>query len=791
MLKTKEQSKPYSPMSTVEYGEFSPRSKREIHDILSSIRENSGKVQQQAITIDSEENSFRISIGDIVLASGGLQILCGGKKYTTVKSEIIPDEKLKGKAPTIYFLKFDPISDNSTISNYDMQIEKYSLKSSDNVIEAIITFQNLKKFGQILIRLDFINKIEGCSTGAYNRPCIDLFYTNKSNLSNILAFKTEEYPKPYSKFDFVESPIMLFNNDLDTLMIGPSENPHLFVAYAEKKDPTKHHLGIEGLVDLIPENFAFELLIVPGKGLVSSWLLFGDRFMMLHNRTQRTAAYGSVSQNYLGYSTMEGSAYFGRTEKDLDILQTLMLIKEEANLFEIPYLYYSLGTWFYPKKDGLLKWDANYEEIPGGTANLQETLQSGIIAAFSWFSFNTLYKTESNQWIDEVLMEKKKEIKRSLPLGSDVWTDIIETSKKWNCYTLEIEDLSEIFEFFTSFKKNVSLFIEFLKILCDVCIAHEFKIIVSKTPANFIPLFSMFSPIIQAVVCENYSYSCSCSEKITDALGASLYLWAFGIWPTKNAAFSMHKERQSGKKESRVPYPFDLLVSSLLSGAIALGDKAGAQNAELILQTCREDGLLLKPDRPLLPVELMLLDHNKPYIATTYSINSGKIWEYVLALKIDDNPSTECFYTLKDLGINGGTWVYYDYFDKLVIPIDSNTKLGGYGQYNQLKKKGDYHYGILAPVYTNGIAFIGLRDKFITVPNAVIQSVEEIADGLVIKGSYCPNKDFSLVIYSEKSPKSVTFNDTPIIAKWGEYYRTVTLTMWLTDSENFEIVFKV
>jgi hypothetical protein len=791
MLKTKKSEKSYSARRNVEYGELSPRSQLSIYEILASLSKSSDKIKNQAVTVDSEENSFRISIGDHILASGGVKILCGGKRYTTVLSEIVPAEKLKGKPPVVYLLKFEPMKVESKLLAEEAQVERYSLKSSDDVVDASITFQNLKKFGQIIVRLEFNKALEGTSTGNYETPCVELFYINRSNLSRVVTFVSDEYPKPTTLFDAVEGPIMFFNDNLETLIVGPMENPHLFFGYSEKRDPTKHHFGIEGLVERIPEKFVFELLFLPGKGIIKSWLEFGDRFLLLHERPHRNPAYGSVSQNYLGYSTMEGAAYYEKTEKELDILQTLMLVKEEANLLEIPYLYYALGTWFYPKKDGLLKWDANQEDIPGGITNLQESLQSGIISALSWFSFNNVYKTMSDKWIEEVVIEKKKETKRCLPLAPEVWEEILQTSKKWNCYVLQFEDLSEIWSFFSVLKKNVYLFKEFIQLLSDVCIKHEFKVIVSKTPVALIPFFSVYAPVIQAVSCENDSLMCACPEKHKKAITSSLLFWTFGLWPTKNAVFSMKTGHERSKNVSKVPEPLDMLISSLTGGAIALGDKVGSQNAEIILQACREDGLLLKPDRPLLPIELMFLSHNKPFISSTFTINSGNVWHYVLAMKIDDDLATDVYYTLNDLGINEGKWVYYDYFDKLVIPIEYDSKLCGYEHYNQLKKAGDYHYAVIAPIHSNGIAFVGLRDKFITVPSGVIQSIQEIADGLVIKGTYCLNKDFSVVFYSEHPPKSILFNGTPLMTKWGEYYKTVTLTMWLTDSEQFEIIFKI
>ena len=45
------------------------------------------------------------------------------------------------------------------------------------------------------------------------------------------------------------------------------------------------------------------------------------------------------------------------------------------------------------------------------------------------------------------------------------------------------------------------------------------------------------------------------------------------------------------------------LVSTLSTGPVGPADKVGLVNASLVLQTCRADGLLLKPAEPLAPMD--------------------------------------------------------------------------------------------------------------------------------------------------------------------------------------------
>jgi hypothetical protein len=748
---------------------------------------------ETTIPVDLDENTFKIVKDNVVLANCGFQILCGKNKYTTVKSEIVPVEKLKGKPPTIFLLTFQSIPSTSKTSQKDWSIEKYSLKSDDGVIDAIITFQNYKKLDQVNIRVDFVKEIDNISTGSYNKPCLEFFYTNESNLSNALTYSDSIPPSSQFSFDFTTAPVMLFNDDLDTLMIGGTENPHLFIAYTEKNSPTKHHFGVEGLLEKIPEGFAFELMLIHGKGIVNSWLQFGERYMIIHGRTQRTPQYGSVSQDYLGYSVMTGSTYYERSAEGLDMMQTLLMVKEEANLLEIPYLYYSLGSWFYPKNNGLIEWRAMENIFPGGMTALQEILQSGLVCAISWFSEGNIYRPLSENWIEGSIIKKKKEIKCLLPFDTAVWENVFQISRSWNCFILQFEELDEIWEIFPILKKEPYLFKDFLKIIADLCEKYKYKIIISKVPSAMLPVFASFNCFIQAVNSDEGYESClKCSGKLPDRLSSSLMFWSYGFWPSKSTVFSMpYRGTHELPPEKTRGFQLDVLISALSGSMIALGDAIGSQNSKIILQTCRDDGLLFKPERPLLPIDLMFIPNNKPYVCSTYSVNGGKQWHYVLSVLTDDNKNIERFITLQDLGIASGKWVYFDYFDKLVMSIDAETKLCGYGNYNGLNKYMDHHYAVIAPLYSNGVALIGLRDKYITAPSTVFQSIKETKESFVVKGKYSKNKDFTLLFYSEKKPVTVTFNGTPIIVKWGEFYKTMALTMWLTDSEDFTVEIKL
>ena len=89
--------------------------------------------------------------------------------------------------------------------------------------------------------------------------------------------------------------------------------------------------------------------------------------------------------------------------------------------------------------------------------------------------------------------------------------------------------------------------------------------------------------------------------------GVSAWFWAVGIWPFKDvfytnttskdgAANVPHSGYDKGRAEDQ-PWTH-AVVAALSGGGVAPGDVVGGSDVKLILQTCRSDGILLKPTSP-------------------------------------------------------------------------------------------------------------------------------------------------------------------------------------------------
>jgi hypothetical protein len=66
---------------------------------------------------------------------------------------------------------------------------------------------------------------------------------------------------------------------------------------------------------------------------------------------------------------------------------------------------------------------------------------------------------------------------------------------------------------------------------------------------------------------------------------------AVGLWPWADVFFSSELD--------------NLVVATLSAGPVGVGDPLGQTNAKNLFSAIRADGVLLKPDKPLLPIDAM------------------------------------------------------------------------------------------------------------------------------------------------------------------------------------------
>ena len=185
----------------------------------------------------------------------------------------------------------------------------------------------------------------------------------------------------------------------------------------------------------------------------------------------------------------------------------------------------------------------------------------------------------------------------------------------------------------------------------------------------------------------------------------------------------------------------DVIMSVFSTGPVSIGDGNGLTNVSRVMRTCMQDGRLLAPTRPMMPVDRTLwaapgvqVDKANPtvYTAST-TLVAGASWHFMLVV---DVPSGFVLNLTSDLypapaagtlfaarawtgsGCTDGQLAHDCGIAK--VHMDSNLTLRSPGTAGDDGKHSWAMY-MLAPV-TSGWAFLGELDKYVAVSAARVRS---------------------------------------------------------------------
>ena len=133
---------------------------------------------------------------------------------------------------------------------------------------------------------------------------------------------------------------------------------------------------------------------------------------------------------------------------------------------------------------------------------------------------------------------------------------------------------------------------------------------------------------------------------------------------------------------------------------VGVGDPLGAVDRADLLQAVRTDGVIVKPDAPIVPIDAVYLDDARgmarPMVAWTYSDHGGMRAAYVFAYS--RGTASAATFVPASLGLSGRVYVYNDFTGRGALLTAGQTFYatvhGG-------------SYDVVVPVGRSGIAFLG------------------------------------------------------------------------------------
>jgi len=199
----------------------------------------------------------------------------------------------------------------------------------------------------------------------------------------------------------------------------------------------------------------------------------------------------------------------------------------------------------------------------------------------------------------------------------------------------------------------------------------------------------------------------------------ALFYWALNILPFKDGFYSSTRKQVGGQTVGPEKHPDRAALMATLSAAM-VGPMDGIYllNASRVMTTCRADGLVLKPDRPLTPPDACFLAGNPTcFVYQTYSDVQGLGRVQYYYNDNGDAPMLSAEVALPDPSRHA---LYNWYSRELSALKTSNVLAAGY--------EGHLYASVLPIV--NGWAFVGEVDKYVVASGLRFPHVEATTSAL-------------------------------------------------------------
>lgn len=610
-----------------------------------------------------------------------------------------------------------------------------------------------------VIEHQFPNELTDISTGDWAVPA----YEHASILldekyANQLNFMMTPMMPPYMKPLASNGPIILWSDRFETMVFSPL---NAFGSSWMKAENGKLRYGMHGDTDRVPAGTVQRFLIVEGEGVNHTVQCWG-RLMRRDSGVAAPDRYADTGVSTLGYWTDNGAAYYYETEADMNEQDTLLAVKSEADSLGIPYGYFQIDSWWYFKEaqsggllsGGVLEWKPMPEMFPDGLAAFRDALGLPMIAHNRWVSPRSPYLQKY-----EFVMDGP-DAEMAIPTGPELFGEFMQSCLEWGIETYEQDWL--VSQYFGSrwLRNEPGHLEQWLTNMHGSAAAAGLTTQICMTGAAHLMQAASHENVTSVRTTIDYTKDV-CKECYWPQFHINnMVAGALGIWPFKD---NFQSSELHGQAEA--------LVSALSAGMVGVSDAIGKTVKDFVLATCRQDGVLLKPDRPATPIDPMFVPNQRPFTVSTVSkIKGVGEWTYLAAFNISsEHPKREdtdrlweillyddvgvanmfhyptnvtdwSFDMLRDIG-QVGERVLYDW-------RTGNAELVS-DQFNipTLEKLNDFAYLVLAPVSDNGLALIGEPAKYVTMADKRIAGVKVEKNGFRVTVSGKPGEQVELAAF--------------------------------------------
>jgi hypothetical protein len=543
------------------------------------------------------------------------------------------------------------------------------------------------------------------------------------------------------------TPWLLFDDRTHAAVLSPAAN--YMIASMRGDGNNEIASGLNEEVGGLPAGFAHKTLLAFGVGVNATWDNWGNALTGLQGKT-RPSNDADIGLRYLGYWTDAGAAYWYNYEHELGYAGTLETLVQRYREEGIPLRYLQLDSWWYSKTltgpggeplepknselpagewnryGGLLEYKAHPAVFPEGLAAFQKKIGLPLIT--------------HNRWIDRASpYHEHYDISGVAAVDPKFWKEIMDYTSSANVVTYEQDWLNVIYKYSPALVTTLTAGDDFTGGMARAAQEKGMSLqYCMALPRHF----------LQGSRYANLTTIRASGDRLTrskwDAfLYASRLASALGIWPWADVFMSTETD--------------NVLIATLSAGMVGNGDRIGGENKESLLRAVRSDGVIVKPDSPLLPIDVMYTSDapgmiaddgarsRPPMIASAHTDHGALRTAYVFAYSRGTEGANAAF-TPAQVDVPRDVYLY-----------DARTRtarrLAGSETFTFALAPNGTAYFILAPVSRAGVALFGDDGKFVPDGRKRIASLVDERDRLTAKVAFAPQeKSVRLFGYATRQP---------------------------------------
>eukprot|EP00041_Stephanoeca_diplocostata_P034604 m.1187523 g.1187523 ORF g.1187523 m.1187523 type:complete len:876 (-) comp24549_c0_seq8:3093-5720(-) len=427
-------------------------------------------------------------------------------------------------------------------------------------------------------------------------------------------------------------PMIIYDSTGNTIVLSPVD--HFLVNMLGFADETQElSVGMQPRITNIPASHNMSFVMVLGKGIQPTIDVLAS---FLHSTYGRTPACMSTTRDLrvLGYYSDNGACYYYNTEPNMTYEETYAAIFEEASQKKIPYGFYHLDSFFYTKDSGggvgvcdvnklhakgsagAIEWDGCSHLFPQGLRHLSENVLKGsnLSAHARLFSDHTIYAQGNhpgNHTYDRQFSFIKNPSKEAaIPAtnaSEEFWNFLMtDAVTRWNLAMYEQDWTATIYGDNTILQSDLRAGSMWLTTMAAAAEKHNVGVGYGSAWSGD-TMHQVTTPAARWVYASPNPWNAETTAANWRISRPAIALDVVGSVPMKDTFWSSNlpqpHQPYTGVAYAGMDNVLHAIVATLSLGPVVPGDQLGFANRTTLLGTCRNDGVLLQPDRPCLALD--------------------------------------------------------------------------------------------------------------------------------------------------------------------------------------------